>query len=146
MGQSGPSPASTLAWRQHPAATWPTINESFMARCWTKDDAGIWSNMDPGLLGMAGDIFADGSYQKGLHEGLGRAAWACGQATADGELVRVAMGPRPKHIRQAPVTAEWMAVAVSQHGGCLAPVCWQSICPPPRLLLGSPETACWGPS
>ena len=112
-GSKEDCPSTSRAWRKHPAECWPGIAEGFEAFCWSKGEDGLWSPTPSEQFEMSRDFFADGSYKKGLHGGMGRAAWAAGVASKDGTLNKVVVGRVPKGIRQLPITAEWMATSVA---------------------------------
>ena len=72
---------------------------------------GLISEQQFGKLTMTS--YTDGSFDRGLHPGLGRAAWSVVQVDDMGTPTKIIRGPVPSDLAQNAVTAHWMAAAVA---------------------------------
>ena len=97
----------------HPGQLFPSANQAFMAEFLAVDHNGLGLVQEEDFGLLHGPIYTDGSYDKGPHPEMGRAAWAVVQVGPKGHPLKIIRGPVPAGLPQNAVTAEWMAAAVA---------------------------------
>ena len=82
----------------HPGQKFPPAANSFKAEFLALDHNGLGLVQEEEFGQLKGPIYTDGSYDKGPHPEMGRAAWAVVQVGPEGHPGKIIRGPVPSDL------------------------------------------------